>query len=393
MKFLLKYKWLFLFFLLVVSLFSYKVIPFYSAFPDYSFGYDFWNLYKFQNCIHANNPYIVPPGSCGDERGMVYPPAIFWTYQWVKGLSFPTALWIWLSFVLLSLVASSLYWLERPRQRFWIFIPLVIFQYPGFYTFERGNNDIYPVLLWSICSFFYLRGWVFQAGLLAGLAVAMKIYPVIAVSVFVLGGVFYFLKNRKKPWSGQILLRQDWLRFGLGCVLMFLVVFAITWEQSLPYFFKILPKWSTQEHGRHVSIHSFWSIQGHPRWITLVLIFLLVKKWKNFLIHLYKEDIVFLFALSLGVSTYIQKISNDYNLITLYPLFFLMLSRLLSKEMKGHDREKGYFIATVGCLVSALGCKWLWKNVLWDVGGFQIVLQYLWFYFLPGWVYKSNSKR
>jgi hypothetical protein len=379
---LIRHRWFSIFALLVLSLHSIKKIPRYSGFTDYYFGYDFWNLYKFQNCIYSANPYVVAADACGDGRGMVYPPVIYLAYQWTRDLVFPTALWIYIAFMALSLVGVGIYWSRESFKKVAFLIPLVILQFPGTYAFERANNDIFPVILWTLSSWSYLGSQYRLAGVLAGWAVAMKIYPAIAVFIVCVAGLLAIGSKSLSRMSK--LIPQHWFQFGLSALLTFIVLFLVTWKQSVPYFLEILPKWSAQTQGREVHVHSFWSIIGKPAILTWVLFLGLAIRWRKFIAELYKKDSEFLFALALAVSTFFQKVSNDYNLITIYPLAFLLLSRLFSEKFKSNI--EGYFKALSTCILFLLGWRFLWNNPIWNIGGTQIIFQYLWFYSLPRWI-------
>lgn len=373
--------------LLALSLPSIALIPWanFQRFPTYPypFGIDFHNMHAFHNCEVRNQPYGVSGSVCNDINDQVYPPVLYWSYFWVRGLDYyPTALFLWVGFIVAAMTTVSFAWFRRASflddakkdaKLYFLFWPLFLFQYPLFYAMERANNDVVIAIIWSLAAFAFLRKRIFWAGFFAGLAVVTKIYPAIALGIVSLPLLFQMWNERKGG-----LWRHSNARFFLGAGVAAVVCLAVTPEQSWLYFTQILPQWSVKRQGRDISVHGVHSVVTNLKWVGPMLAILILGVWSRFSLRWLRRDPLLVFAGALAISTFIPGISNDYSLVTAYPLFMILFARALTAE-----DGRAYWLTFLGGLVTVLGYRFLWQTPLWNFVGTHIALQIGWICWLP----------
>lgn len=311
--------------LLVAGLFSLRLIPVYAPL----WGLDFQNMYAFQTCEEAQgaNLYSVSGEVCGDETGRAfrYPPALFQSFSWVEWFTFAQALAIWNAVMVILMIGIGMMWLwlDRRSHSGWRRLTLVVFwlalmaQFPFVFAMERSNNDIIPVALWTgAVGLFLWRRYVFSGGL-AGLAIALKVYPVVAAAIVVVG-----------------MVRPRWTMFGrfvLGGVAGGLLASVFWWDDTVRYVTEILPAFANRTPSPSVISHPLQAL-GLPAPVAagIVLTFFgswVVASWRR--LH---HDPLLVFAGVLAISTYYSTVSWDYNLITAYPLLLVVTARALNPE-------------------------------------------------------------
>lgn len=354
----------------LLSIFSIRFLPFSYRFTI-PFGLDFGNGYWFQNCAaHRNNPYFVSGKECGDvlDRAMIYPPTMYWSYLWTRGVSFAFACGIWT-----LIIAGGIYWSIRKlpdysRQAWpWLLYICLLLQFPSMFSFERGNNDVLVLIAWTFLMVTWLSEAYFIAGLVASFAVMLKLYP--ATALFIWGLGFLLSLYQTSQWK-QIFHRPEF-KFGLGFLTGAILLFLALYDQNVIYFSEILPKWMSNRQGRDVTIHSLYSVSGDLPMAILSLV--LVLSWTKISARKMKEDPALVWTGLLALSTYFSGVSNDYNLITTYPLIGLCWFRSFAGPQKNL-----YFSFFASSFLGAIGWRWAWKNPIFHLVGMHIVFQVFW---------------
>jgi hypothetical protein len=346
--------------LLLVSVASLRTIPFWPT-----WALDLQNLFQFHHCAGRNNPYLMTGRACGDPsaRDMFYPPLLYWSFVWVRLFSFKVATKIWCTAIVLVMVPLARIWTdERVGWRAWVFWILLVAQFPVGFAVERGNSDVLVVLVWSLA--LALRGRPFWCGALMGVAVLLKLYPLLAVVVVVVGVLGEAFRGRS--------VRALW-QIGAGGLVAAALGVALCWRQTLTYLHDQLPRFS--------NFHAYLTPYGHPmpaltapdRAPATALSAILVVTWCVAALRRWRRDPVLIFAGGLAISTYFAVTSFDYNLITVYPLLLVLFLRtgwkpalLLLLGLVAVVGDRGLF-ATVPLmkLHIALQVAWLFLAGLW----------------------------
>ncbi len=126
----------------------------------------------------TNDPY---------GRNFRYPPLMAYAMSWSRWMPFQTALGLWSIFILAGVFAAA--WaLARAASRgpgvsgagttapVQAALLLTLF-YPVLFAFERGNNDVWVLLLYAAAMLFWHRGHWMTAGLCVGWSLMLKLYP------------------------------------------------------------------------------------------------------------------------------------------------------------------------------------------------------------------------
>lgn len=352
---------------------SLYLIPFYSG-HGYEVGGDLHNLHAFHNCEFRNAPYGVPGGECSDINAQIYPPLLYWTYVWTRSLDFyPATVLLWSTIMLASMTAVAVYWLKTGPLAIW-FAALFASQFPLFFELERGNNNFVVVVVWTFASWCMARGRPFSGGLLSGLAVSLKIFPLFACVAFV--GTWCLALIIKASTASVKERRIELFKYIAGgslAIALSLVAFA---GDSMVYLTQVLPIWSQHEQGRVISVHGLFSIfaERPERYFAAAFFgFALLASYVLSFRSLILREMELAMAAALAISTYFAKTANDYSLVTAYPFFYVLLRRFLRD---GHGLN---FAVLIGGFVTVLGYRHLWFNDLWDFAGTHIALQVCWF--------------
>lgn len=312
---------------LIVGLFSLRLLPVYQPL----WGLDFQNVYAYQTCSQVADEglYETSGLTCDDEMGrsFVYPPTLFYMFSWASWFTFDTAIMIWNVATVLTMlgVGGVWLWLDRHTTRGWRRVALVVFwlalmvQFPFVFALERGNNDIIPVALWTAATtlLIWRRDWL--AGGLAGLAVATKVYPAIAVAVTGLG-----------------LLRTKWtsiIRLGIGGLGVVALSTVLWWDDMIQYTTEVLPSFIARSPDAYVYSHTL-SALALPPVVTTGLALALFSSWALLAWRRIDDTPLLVLAGALAISTYFSSTSWDYNLITTYPLLLLVTARALAPDSR-----------------------------------------------------------
>jgi Glycosyltransferase family 87 len=312
-----------LFAFLAVSSASVRGVPFLQP-----WGVDLHNIYVYQRCAVGQNAYLIPGKTCGDVfgRDMFYPPLLFRSFFWLRYFDIETAMRLWTALALLMLALSFAIWLRIakrythsvPTWETTLFCALLSIQFPVAFLIERGGTDTVPVLLWSLASYCLCRRSLTFAGVLAGIATAYKLYPVVPtviLSVALLSSAF----------RSTAFKRLDFLRFGASALAAFGFCNAVFYHEARVYFGVTLPNFSDQRTPIATCMHSIVSVAGtaHTLYPKLVLLlFFALFCWSAALAISARPALTS--AAVLAMSTFFAGTSWDYNLVTTYPLLLLL---------------------------------------------------------------------
>jgi hypothetical protein len=316
--------------LLLLSIPAYRLIP--PVIKGFGWGFDLRNVYVFHACSGRDDPYLVTGAQCSDPlaRAMPYPPLMYWALVWMRWVSFPTARWIWASFISAVLLWAAWAW-SRPEPKAlgpgrWpalAFGVLLVTQYPAAFAIERGNNDTFVVLLWTAAVALHLADRRFLAGCAAGLAAAAKLYPAVSCGVLVAGLAGAAFRGYRDP-----VRRGAALRLGSGMLLAPVLVTLLFFTQTRHYLERVLPTFAAHLPAESLYSHSVPATLG-PAASTVSAILILAWCVASFL-RLERAPVE-IYAGALAVSTYVAGTSFDYNLVTVYPLLIVLVARALDE--------------------------------------------------------------
>ena len=312
---------------LVVSIASSRAIPFYEP-----WGIDLNNILVYQQCATEVSPYLTGAKVCGDlhDRQMLYPPLLYHSFAWLRVFSQAVAIRLWSVVIVLGLAASLWCWArlgdsrsswKRPWRE-WVFVTLLLYQYPVLFSIERGGSDVIPVLLFTLGAVFLMRQRFNLGGAALGAATAYKLYPAFATAV-VIGGLFLVWAVR--PWARL----RAWLPCGSAALASFLGLNLVFFNDASLYYGTVLPGFANTmtlpaEYSHAVpsfvgpNFHGFsWLLMGGltALWVAATRRCIL------------EGNPAIAFAGALSIATYMQGTSYDYNLITVYPLLLLVFQR------------------------------------------------------------------
>lgn len=324
-------KFLLLVGLMVASMASLSTIPFMLP-----WGADLQNVYAYVRCAHGTSPYLIDGARCGDlwGRPFYYPPFLFHFFFWMRRLTFPATMHIWAVFLYVGTAAVFFLWTcrivrapfadgDRNRHEVPVFCALLLFQYPFVFALERGNTDTVAILFYTLASFWFVRRRLGLAGAAAGLAAGFRLYPALAVMV-VTAALLLSARSKNRPFG-----RWGWLRFASGAAGVFGVTLLLFPRESLTYLRNVLPEFAKSLTFACQFSHSVPTYVGaeYPGFAVLIAVALLgLWAWAGAR-AIARGDDWWALAGALAVSTYNQRTSWDYNLITTYPLLLLLLLR------------------------------------------------------------------
>jgi len=302
-----------------------------SAIPVYKkmWGVDLHNVHVFQQCAAGRSPYLVDAKACGDvlARPFYYPPFLFAFFRWTRFLSLEAVLRIWSTFMVAAFAGIFYAWSRKiarepahgERHEAVIFCALLLLQYPFVFALERGNTDTVCVLFYTLAAYLFARDRPALAGGAAGLAAGFKLSPIVAVVVMT-GALL---------WAWRRVGRWTWLRFSGGALAAFALTLLIFFRDAKLYLFDVLPKYAgivTREAEWGHSIPAFvgetYPIFGLAICAGLAAVWV----WAGAR-ALARGDRAIVLAGSLAVSTYVQRTSLDYNLMSTFPLLLLLFLR------------------------------------------------------------------
>jgi len=353
---------------------SFKLIPF-AGF----IGLDFQNLYAFHNSVSPNDPYSITGAEAGDvgKRDMIYPPLLYFLFTWTRFVPFSIGYILWSAIVCaITLGCFSMWVNEKEIKVIGIayaipFIVLLTAQFPVSFAIERGNNDVLVLLSWSLSYFCYKRDRYLLSGALAGLAAAMKLYPIFACAIVLASCVVAAARYQSERKKSILCI--------LGGFIAVLSVSLVFWPQTKTYFFSILPRIQDSQSGLVYYAHSLRQVfvDYSPRmssWGNGLLSAALLAAWLAAGVRLFRKDPALVFAGGLALSTYFSGISYDYNLMTAFPLLFILYCRSIYSDAPSSNIA---FILLLVGLFAVIGYRGLFmasKHLM----QFHILLQWFW---------------
>ncbi len=361
-----------LFLSLFWALFSYSAIPFYKF-----LGLDFHNLHAFHNCEFASNPYSIPGNQCGDVSGrpMNYPPLLYWSYFWTRGLSFGSAYVVFCVLLILSMIAS--FWLimqssismKRESKTYtlkaYVFWGMLLGSMPFVFTFERGNSDGFVVLIFCACMFAFSSKRYFLWGVLSALAVLYKLYP--AIPCAILGMAFLLQMMRQKPGSMAPIFKA-----AAGAALIIAILVLVLLEQHQIYFTRVLPNFSKINTGINLFSHSIFGLDVLHPYASLVARGSLLLCWFLFALRRMRQDPELSFSGTLAISTFFSGTSYDYNLVTVFPLLLTLFVR---------SRKSVELLYLILGVLAFLGSREIWHSA--SPQELRVIAEVFWLSCLP----------
>jgi len=355
------------FVLFAASLTAYEVIPKYGP-----WGFDLQNLWVFHNCAVKNAPYGVPGSVCKDFAGrpMQYPPALYWSFVWLRVMSFATARWIWAGAIAVIVMFAPLVWSDTktPLARIPERAPLLLLgaalvtQFPSEFAIERGNNDVIVLAVMSAAVVLAERERHFSAGILVGLSTALKVYPAFTAFVIGIGMIGAATRKGRAGWLA-------FLRFGAGAAAAFFAFALVFLHDTLLYFREVLPKFAKECPSPQVCAHSLpANFPDSALWLSAGVILI----WCLAAFHRYENSKAFVFAGAMAVSTYVARTSYDYNLVTAYPLLMVLGATVLLRPQRRLITPE-LLLLGLGLLAIVAQRKWFS-----DMITFHVELQLAW---------------
>jgi hypothetical protein len=293
-------------------------------------GLDFQNVYVFEHCAADGSIYKADAHACGDpmDRPFIYPPLLFAFFRWVRPLALDTTLYIWTAFVIASFAGVFYLWARKitrasplpdARHEVVTFCMLLLVQSPFVFALERGNTDGVTVVLYTIAAVLLVHRKVWLAGMATGIATGFKLSP--AVAVVVMTGAL--------AWARRDVGRWTWLRWSGGSLTAFVLTLLAFPHDAKIYLFEVLPKYMHELSAQGPYGHSLPTYVGdsYRHYGKLLGAGLLLAWVWGGARAIARGDMALALAGALAVSTYLQATSNDYNLITTYPLLLLLFLR------------------------------------------------------------------
>jgi hypothetical protein len=334
---------------------------------------DLENLYLFHHCAGGRNPYLLDSVQCGDGfgRDMYYPPLLYFSFSWLRGVQFPFAAVAWGGFIAAALLVCSSAWIHGRAWRnlgavrAWGLLFALLLQFPSAFAIERGNSDILPLIAWTVAFRLWLAGRPGWSGFSAGAAVAIKLYPGFA-SLIVGAGVFT-ASLRAPRRIGTLLL------FGAGGIAAIGLAVLSFLPQTRDYVRDELPRFASYPAGGAAYSHTLKILDAWQPGTFYGASFVLVSSWLYASVRYLNRDPAVVFAGALAMSTYFANISFDYNLITSYPLLILMITRAL--DGTGRVALQNLTLSIFGILV-LLGGRGIIEAHAWYTG--RVALHVVW---------------
>lgn len=319
-----------LFLYIILAPISYHLLPYMGY-----YGSDLSMQYLYNNCPNLTassaNLYQLTGAMCNDPHNAyyAYPVLIYRFFSFAKFFdNYQTFYYLWTALIILTIVGAPFFWLNKRANKFTVLYLgigiLSLIQAPSFFALERGGTDIIFLIPWMIAAYLGLKNKWFISGVFMALATFFKLYPVMAIIPIAMG---LFLDNKNKI---------KFFKLGSAVALTVIIVFALDWHLWKTFVLDILPNETKHHIGTNAIGHSligpFSKLFVYPImfffWIQYAKVFALKTEWSKKLA----------FAAVLGMSTYFNGHSFDYNLITVFPFIYLCFELYFDQEspLKGN---------------------------------------------------------
>ena len=322
-------------FLAVLVVLGLSVATFKSVPPSGKpWGLDLQNLHAFHACSFKDAPYEAKGFQCGDwlRRPFVYPPLLYWSFVWTRGLTWETVRDAWTVLTGAILVASPILLTRGAGDRLArgaaiLFGVVLGTQFPAVFAFERGNTDIPVVLFWSVGALLYLKGHRISAGLLIGAMAPYKLYPAVGCVVLVAGLAGMALR-------GDRARRVEALRFAGGLFLGAVIPTLFLAGMTSKYLRDVLPGFAAHLPGVSLHSHSVPATFRPPLYGPKLVSGALILLWSGAAFLRFDKNPREVLVGALAITTYVAGTSFDYNLVTAYPLLVVLALRAMKTAGK-----------------------------------------------------------
>lgn len=278
------------------------------------------------------------------KRKFLYPPLMAYLFVWVLWLTPGVALGLWSLLVLAGSFAAA--WIlarafrvsgeDRAAPALQTAVLFTLF-YPVLFAFERGNNDVWVLLLYTAAVLGWMREKMWLTGLCVALAAMIKIYPAALGCGCVVAGLAMLRSDRKRAlaWLGGlgggvlavlIPLGRDYSDFLFKHFLS-----TIRQRYNEPVLAPLsLPKFdphsnimgSSLDHAFRMSYGSAGTWLGIALWAAVLAVWCgLVWRKNEPAVRQQHALLAFLFLAALCTYLVPGTESFDYNLVTAIPLF------------------------------------------------------------------------
>jgi hypothetical protein len=264
-------------------------------------------------------------------RFFMYPPLMSYLFAWIPLVSKETAMGIWTMFVLIGVFASV--WVVAAVIRKLTLSTVVVrpillavavtLSYPTMMAYERGNNDVWVLLIYAAATVALVFGKSFWTAFFVSVAVMLKLYPAPLLLTCGIIGLLHFRHDRR-----QTLM---WLAGAAAGI----AVIAIPLFSDYRYYlfehylartsYSIAPG-SFMDHSLIISYGITGAVIGGLLWILAML------SWCRSALELdeasdRKQRTLLAFTFLAALCTYLhpRTESFDYNLITAFPLLVCLV--------------------------------------------------------------------
>jgi hypothetical protein len=219
------------------------------------------------------------------------------------------------------MLALPFIWIKKKNYKLFIAMGAIsLFQAPTYFALERGGTDLTFLIPWIAATILGINNYWILAGIFMALAALLKVYPVMAIIPIILG---LFIDSKDK-------YKLSFLKCGFAMLFTLILVFSFDFNLWKIFILEILPRESKLTIGTNTIGHSligpFSKIFVYP--VMLYFWYMLIKVF-SIKTYNYKK---FVFAMALAMSTYFTGHSFDYNLISVYPLIYVLIELYFDSE-------------------------------------------------------------
>lgn len=260
---------------------------------------------------------------------MAYPPLLYWSFAWLRVVSFRVAETLWETAIVVLMSASFVIvycstWRKRRLFSAFCFALLLGVQFPMMFAMERGNVDALIVFIWVFSAWAYSKSNLYLGWSGFALASTLKLFPGVGLIPFIFGQTLG-RRGQTKEW-----ILTQW-KPAIAAMALVLLASFLDYENTKAYVFGVLPKYSRlrvevayYSHSLPAVFHSSPALK-YLSWLSLY------GSWAYLVHKKIRSDSFFVISGLLATTTFVAGVSYDYNLLTAYPLLFLLYLRASSK--------------------------------------------------------------